>query len=521
VRDVRHEDPAQRARRAQRALVPELPEMKELTLTELRRIARVLGAAHAGARIVKIVQPGPTELALLLDRPERRWLGLSARPRAARIGALAEAPAAPPSPPAFAQYLRAHFEGARLAAASVEGEDRLLRLRFEPAGSLLLSVLGPRSNLHALDAEDRVAAALRPLAETRRDLALGAAWQSAPGGPPSAGEDRFAAVPDEALLAEVERAFAAAAAVAEEADLGRRVAQALRKQRASLDKKLALIEQDLGAQAEAERLARQGELLKAHLREVKAGQGSIALRDFATGEPVEIALDPKLTASANLEEIFKRARKAEKRARKAAADVDAVRERIAALDALAAEASAAGGGEALAAFAARPEVARLLERFAPPPVAPSAPEAPKKRVFRLGKTELPTRLCPKVYTTADGLEIWVGKNDEGNDVLTTRLARGNDLFFHLEGSPGSHVILRTEGKTDPPSESLLDAAELAVAFSKAKHATRASVHIAAVKDISKPSGAKPGLVYVHRGRTIQLRRDPKRLERVLASRTEE
>jgi predicted ribosome quality control (RQC) complex YloA/Tae2 family protein len=142
-------------------------------------------------------------------------------------------------------------------------------------------------------------------------------------------------------------------------------------------------------------------------------------------------------------------------------------------------------------------------------------------VFRLGKTELPTRLSPKVYTTLDGLEIWVGKNDEGNDVLTTRLARGNDLFFHLEGSPGSHVILRTEGRSDPPSESLLDAAELAVEFSKAKHATRASVHIAAVKDISKPSGAKPGLVYVHRGRTLQLRRDPKRLERVLASRTDE
>jgi predicted ribosome quality control (RQC) complex YloA/Tae2 family protein len=498
--------------------------MKELTLTELRRVARVLGAAHAGARIVKIVQPGEAQLALLLDRPERRWLLLSAQPRAARVGALAEAPAAPPSPPGFAQYLRAHFEGARLEAVAVEGEERQMRLRFAGAEgdrSLLLSVLGPRSNLYALDAEDRVSAALRPLAETRRDLCLGEPWKNPPGGPPAAGEDRFAGVPDAELLLEVERRFAAAAEAADEADLGRRVAQALRKQRASLEKKLALVEADLAAQAEAELLSKQGELLKAHLREVKAGQGAITLRDFASGEPVEVPLDPKLAPSANLEQIFKRARKAEKRARKAATDVDAVRERIAALEALAAEATAAGEGEALAAFAARPEVARLLERFAPAPAAAAAPEAPKKRVFRLGKTELAARLSPKIYKTLDGLEIWVGKNDEGNDLLTTRLARGNDLFFHLEGSPGSHVILRTEGKSDPPSESLLDAAELAVEFSKAKHAGRASVHIAAVKDISKPSGAKPGLVYVHRGRTIQLRRDPKRLERVLASRTDE
>ncbi len=498
--------------------------MKELTLTELRRIARVLAEARVDARITKVVQPAKDELALLLAGAERSWLLLSARPRAARIAALAEAPVALPAPPGFAQYLRAHFDGARLSAVAVEGEDRQLRLRFtgaEGERSLLLSVLGPRSNVYALDAEDHVVAALRPLAETRRDLVLGAAWQSPPGGPPSAGDDRFAEVPDAELLREVELRFTAAAEEAEEANLGRRVAQALRKQRASLDKKLALIEQDLAAQAEAELLAQHGELLKVNLRELRTGQATATLRDFATDEPVEVALDPKLSPSANLEAIFKRARKAEKRARKAAGEIDAVRERIAVLDALAGEGAAAGEGEALAAFAAKPEVARLLERFAPAPAAASAPEAPKKRVFRLGKTELPTRLSPKIYETADGLEIWVGKNDDGNDVLTTRLARGNDLFFHLEGSPGSHVILRTAGKSDAPSESLLDAAELAVEFSKAKAATRASVHIAAVKDISKPPGTKPGLVYVHRGRTIQLRRDPKRLERVLASRTEE
>jgi predicted ribosome quality control (RQC) complex YloA/Tae2 family protein len=498
--------------------------VKELTLTELRRIARVLDAACAGARLSKVVQPAPAEIALLLAGDERHWLLLSAQPRLARLAALAEAPAAPPSPPGFAQYLRAHFERAGLRAAAVEGEERQLRLRFdagEGERSLLLSLLGPRSNVYALDAEERVVASLRPLSETRRDLALGAPWRDPPGRPASAGEDRFADVPDADLLAAVERQFAAAAEAEEEAALGRRVAAALRKQRAALEKKLALVEQDLAATAEAEQLSRQGELLKAHLRELRPGASQVTLRDFTSGEPVEVTLDPKLSASANLEQIFKRARKAEKRARKAAGDVDVVRERIAALDALAAEAEAAGEGEALAAFAAQPEVARLLARFAPAPAAAAAPAAPKKRVWRLGKTELAARLAPKVYRTLDGLEIWVGKSDEGNDLLTTRLARGNDLFFHLEGSPGSHVILRTEGKADPPSESLLDAAELAVEFSKAKNATRASVHIAAVKDISKPSGAKPGLVYVHRGRTLQLRRDPKRLERVLASRKED
>ena len=79
------------------------------------------------------------------------------------------------------------------------------------------------------------------------------------------------------------------------------------------------------------------------------------------------------------------------------------------------------------------------------------------------------------------------------------MARGNDLFFHLEGYPGSHVILRTEGRPDPPAQSVLDACELAVHFSKLKNAAHADVHVAPVKEIKKPKGTKPGLVYVRRG----------------------
>jgi predicted ribosome quality control (RQC) complex YloA/Tae2 family protein len=115
----------------------------------------------------------------------------------------------------------------------------------------------------------------------------------------------------------------------------------------------------------------------------------------------------------------------------------------------------------------------------------------------------------------------VGRNDEGNDYLTTRLARGNDLFFHLEGYPGSHVVLRTEGRADPPPESILAACELAVHFSRLKDAGRADVHVAHIKDVKKPKGVKRGLVYVTRGKTIHLRRHPKRLEDILASRLDE
>ena len=114
----------------------------------------------------------------------------------------------------------------------------------------------------------------------------------------------------------------------------------------------------------------------------------------------------------------------------------------------------------------------------------------------------------------------MGRSDAANDFLSTRLARGKDLFFHLDGAPGSHVILRTEGRSDPPSEAVLDACELAVHFSKQKKANRADVHVVPIQNVRKPKGAKPGLVVVHGGRSVHLRREEKRLERILAARIE-
>lgn len=536
-----------------------------LSLAELRRVAAWLAAERAGARVSRIAQPGPMELVLQLSGGAQRASGdrcallLSCQPGAARISerpvraqpadapqaqadagaqAASGAPALPgreaaaagaqaqSAPQALAQWLRAQSGGvrgggARFCGAAVEGAERQARLRFEARGgefSLLVSLLGARANLYGLDGRDRVMAAARPLSETRRDLKLGAPWRDPPGGAPGPGADRFAAVAGADLLAAIELHYAAAQSQQDTARLARRIHRALHKQRARIERKLQRVQADLAAEQEAQRLEMQGELLKAHLGEIAPGAPSVMFPDFESGAPVEIALDPKLGAADNMQRLFRLARKAAKRARKAAADVEGVRARLAENAALCAEAESAAAApldaEALHALARRPEIARLLERHAPPP--PAAP----RRVWRVGKRELPARLAPKRYRTADGLEVWVGKSDEGNDILTTRLARGGDLFFHIEGDPGSHVILRT-GKDEPPQESLLEAAELAVNFSRARHATRAAVHIAAVKDITKPRGAKPGLVYVHRGRALQLRRSPERLARILAARLED
>jgi predicted ribosome quality control (RQC) complex YloA/Tae2 family protein len=502
-----------------------------LSLAELEMALAALRSGWLGARLDRVIQPAADEVVLRLaggtgrEASDRLLLLLSCRPGFARISALSRAPQAPPTPPGFAQYLKAHLEGGRLREADLRHRDRQASLRFETregAFFLLLQILGPRSNLYVLDARERVLVAARPLAETRRELVLGEPWRDPESPPPPPGENRFAGLGDGEVLVAIEAHYAATQAEARTEGLRQRIARALRRQRASLERKAAHLRADAAAAEDAPALERMGELLKSHLRDIRPGQREVEVEDFATSERVRIPLDPALSAPANLEALFRRARKAARRGQKAAVEASALEERERDLAGLESALEAAGEDPAaLRSLAERPEMERLLARQSPEPAERPAEARPARRVWKLGRRELPARLAPRCYRTRDGLEVWVGRSDEGNDLLTTRLARGNDLFLHLEGSPGSHVVLRTEGRGEVPQESLLEAAELAVQFSTQKKVSRASVHVAAIKDVSKPSGAKPGLVYVHRGRTFTLRRDPERLRRILASRLDD
>lgn len=490
-----------------------------LSLRELERAAGAVQACFAGARLERIVQREAAELELTFGAEGRGALLLSCRPRTARVG-LREAPAAAPaSPPPFAQYLRSHLAGARLTGARLREGDRILALAFEGRDGrfeLLLQLLGPRSNVYLLDGQERLLLSLRPLEETRRDLAGGQPWRPPASTPPAPGEDRFASVADDALLAAIEAHYGAQEEGADAQDLRRRLQRALERQRAGLVKKERLLEADLAEGERAAEYGRLGELLKGALGDVSPRASAVDARDFATGEVVRIPLDPSRSAAANLEALFKRQKKAERGALRARRELGALAARREEVLALERELAGLADGPDLAAFAERPEPRRLLGRY-----APAAEPARRPRAERPRRGEAPARMLPRRYRTRDGLEVWVGKSDEGNDYLTTRLARGKDLFFHLDGAPGSHVVLRTEGREDPPAEALLEAAELAVHFSGQKDAARAEVHVAAIKDVSKPKGAKPGLVHVHRGRTLHLRRDAARLERILAARIEE
>jgi predicted ribosome quality control (RQC) complex YloA/Tae2 family protein len=501
-----------------------------LSLVELQRAASLLDADLRGHRIQGITQPSPRAVVLSTyggGSTERsgtkRHLLFSCSPDFARVSELDRPPAALKSPPAFSQFLRAHVMNAEIVGFRLLNGDRQLGMRLrarEGDFEILLAVLGRRSNVVLLDSGGRIVATVRPLAETRSELALGDEWVSPASTAPTAGDDRFADVVDDEFLRAVESIYTEAERHGEHHRKQRETERVLRKEARALDRKLEKMERSLADAEEAVGLEQQGELLKSVLSKVKRGDSRVVARDFASGEDVTIELDPTLSPSENLARLFKRFQKAVRGLTKTGArhaEVRAARDEISFLEETF---TALADDEEMDAFSQRPDVERLLKKHDARRSAPRS-RTGQAKTYKIGKFDVPGRLMPRRYRTDGGLEVWVGRSDQGNDLLSTRLARGKDLFFHLDGAPGSHVVLRTEGRSDPPSEAILDACELAIHYSKAKNATRADVHIVPIKNVKKPKGAKPGLVTVHGGKTVHMRRMRTRLDRILAARIEE
>ncbi len=112
-------------------------------------------------------------------------------------------------------------------------------------------------------------------------------------------------------------------------------------------------------------------------------------------------------------------------------------------------------------------------------------------------------LSPLQYQSRDGFQILVGKNNKQNDELTLKLAASSDIWLHTKNIPGSHVIIRAE-RREVPDTTLLEAAILAAYHSSAKMSGNVPVDFTAVKNVKKPSGAKPGMVIYESFRTISV-----------------
>ncbi len=106
------------------------------------------------------------------------------------------------------------------------------------------------------------------------------------------------------------------------------------------------------------------------------------------------------------------------------------------------------------------------------------------------------------YSSSDGFEILVGKGSKDNDFLTFRVAKASDLWLHAADYPGSHVVVKNPNRGEIPPRTLLEAAQMAAFFSRAREQPKVAVHYTPKKFVNKPKGAGAGLVSLSSFKTI-------------------
>ena len=482
-----------------------------LSATEIGSIVQELAPALAEGWIQKISQPLPDCLLLEIRVPgHTRRLFCSVHEGTARMHLVQRTLPNPPSPPAFCQLLRARIQGARIDGLHDIPGDRIIRLdltsRSGPV-SLVAELFSRNANLLFLDDTGRVLASLRP----HKDR-LNQPYQppSAPHARPSPQElappEQAMTHPPDAepfpLSSQLEARYREREAELSRLTQVRERESALRKHLKKLLRRADALRRDLEQAGRYEPYARYGELLKANLGSLTKGMTAVSVVDYYDERLPEltIPLDPTKGAQANMDTYFAKYRKFVSAQREIAPRLATIHAEVQHMQV---ELEAITQGTWLAP--------RHEERPAEGPISRSA---------RRRSADEARRGPFRRFLSSDGYPIFVGRNARENDELTFGLARSEDLWLHARGIPGSHVVVRLEKGSEPPPETLRDAATLALLYSDLKKSGKGDVIYTRRKWVKKAKGQAPGAVTVTQEHSIYVTLDQRRLDALKSRLTE-
>ncbi|WP_088816255.1 MULTISPECIES: NFACT RNA binding domain-containing protein [Listeria] len=257
--------------------------------------------------------------------------------------------------------------------------------------------------------------------------------------------------------------------------MGHDLERLLANERARNVLKIEKLENTLVETEKADEFRIQGELLTASLYKMEKGMANVTVQNFYDEAlpDVTIPLDTRLTPSQNAQRYFTRYQKLRNAVAYVEEQIALTQEEIAYLDNVLAQLETAGPSD----------VEEIRQELA---------EQGYLR-YKKPKNSRQKNAAPKLekYTSTSGLPILVGKNNKQNEYLTNKLAKNNELWFHVKDLPGSHVVIQDP---NPDETAIEEAAMIAAYFSKARLSSTVPVDATLVKHVKKPNGAKPGYV---------------------------
>ncbi|MFW6270671.1 MAG: Rqc2 family fibronectin-binding protein [Bacillota bacterium] len=235
------------------------------------------------------------------------------------------------------------------------------------------------------------------------------------------------------------------------------------------------------------------ELITANLFQIKRGIQEIEVIDFYDPEQkkIKLKLNPVISPSKNAQKYYKKYTKAKKSVKYLKKEIAKLRHEEKYLEQVLLNIEQ---GESLEDFK---EIREELIK--------EAYIKEKKKIKKSKQKE--KALPPHKFKSSNGFDILVGRNNHQNDYLTKKLANSNDLWLHVKDMAGSHVIIRNHSRDNIPTETIKEAAIIAAYYSKARLSENVPIDYTEVKNVNKPKGAKPGLVYYEEYQTIYVSPD--------------
>ena len=270
-------------------------------------------------------------------------------------------------------------------------------------------------------------------------------------------------------------------------DLVRRLEEKRDKELASLSDRLRRQEERIRTTEGYEEKKAYADILSGAIHTMVKGMDSITLDDYRTGGRITLPLDPQLSPNENLERLYERYRKDRRACEMAREEADAIREEIGAVK-------------------AKYEV--LLSERQNEKMLKEAAKPTDRRHQDDGKAG--------VRLTVQGFDIIIGRNARENDEILRHDTRGSDIWMHTRDTSGAYVIIKSKKGKTVPLPVLLDAASLAIHYSKAKKNGKADLYYTEVKYLRRAKDGKRGLVIPTQEKNLFAQLDEKRVKELLS-----
>lgn len=463
-----------------------------LKAEEISKILSEIKASLQYGRIQNIYQPSEYSLTLEIRAGNKNHLlYFSAEPHLSRIHLISEKYPNPSTPYPFCMFLRRHLKGARIEEILQLHDRRIVIIRLAKnigigehiKYNLIAELDGRKGNIILANGDMKILTTALKRGRENMDLVTDSSYELINHILPAHSADQLSHNNISFNVKVAERYGIIERDIKIE-KIKKETVQKIKK----LEKKVVGLKSDLVKLERYKEDNIKGELLKVNFRSLKRGMQIITVKNYyyQQGDSLlKIELDPSLSPSENIERYFRRYKKYERGKNEILKQINLTKEKIDNL-------------------MKNMENKNFLEEHIS---ALSVSFVSKKNEGRSS---------PRTFRSSDGLTIFVGKNNRQNDELTFRIAKGDDIWLHVRDFPGSHVVIQTGGRKDIPRESLLDAAALAVYFSKLKSAEKGNVIYTLRKYVRKPRGAEAGKVLCSQDKNLFIKLDKKRIERLFS-----